>query len=124
MSPRSRLYLRDLRDTQDRGVFGEEMARSRTINGIPFQETNNIANTLGGGSNESSVILVDAQQVMIGDVNQVNVDRSSQATVTIDGSEVNLFQTDRSAIRVRQWNDIKLRHDVGAVVIEAVKWGD
>ena len=123
MSPSSRLYLRDLRDTQDKGVFGDEMRQTRTINGLPFQQTNNIANNLGGGSNESSVILVDAAQVMIGDVNQVSVDRSSQATVKIDGADVNLFETDRSAIRVRQWNDIRLRHDVSAVLVEAVKWG-
>lgn len=91
LSPRSRLFLRDIRDTQDRGVFGEEMARSRTINGYPYFETNNVPNNLGVGSNESVVILVDAAQVMLGDVNQVSVDRSNQATVKINGVDVNLF---------------------------------
>ena len=123
MSPRSRLFLRDIRDADDRGVFGEEMARSGTINGIPFVQTNNIANDGGSGSNESKVILVDAAEVMIGDVAQIGVDRSNQATVTIDGSPVNLFETDRSAVRTRQWNDIVLRHSFGCAVLEAVKWG-
>ncbi|MCH7537549.1 MAG: phage major capsid protein, partial [Proteobacteria bacterium] len=84
MSPRSRLFLRDLRDTQDKGIFGDEMRQSRTINGVPFFQTNNIPNNLGGGSNESVVILVDASEVIIGDVPQVSVDRTNAATVKIN----------------------------------------
>ena len=123
MSPRSRLFLRDVRDTDDKPAYGDEMRQSRTINGIPFQQTNNIANDGGAGSDESKVILVDAAEVMIGDVNQVSVDRSNQAVVKINNEDVSLFETDRSAVRTRQWNDIVLRHDVGCAVIEAVRWG-
>ena len=123
MSPRSRLFLRDLRDTEDRGVFGDEMRQSGTINGRRFFETNNIANNLGGGSDESLVILVDASEVVIGDVQQVSVDRTNTATVQIDGVDTSLFEHDMSAIRLRQWNDLILRHDVSASVIEAVRWG-
>ena len=122
MSPRSRLFLRDLRDTQDRGVFGDEMRQSRTVKGIPYFTTNNVPNDLGGGT-ESKVILVDASEVVIGDVPQVSVDRSKDATVTIDGAETNLFERDMSAIRLRMWNDLILRHDVSAAVLEKVKWG-
>ena len=123
MSPRSRLFLRDLRDTEDRGVFGTEMRQSGTINGRRFFETNNIPNNLGGGSNESKVILVDATEVVIGDVPQVSVDRTSSATVKIDGVDTNLFERDMSAIRLRLWNDLILRHDVSAAIIEAIRWG-
>lgn len=123
MSPRSRLFLRDLRDTQDKGVFGDEMRQSRTVNGIPFFQTNNIPNNLGGGSDESKVILVDASEVVIGDVPQVSVDRTNAATVKIDGVDTHLFERDMAAIRLRQWNDLILRHDVSAAVIEAVRWG-
>jgi HK97 family phage major capsid protein len=122
MSPRSRLFLRDLRDTQDRGVFGDEMRQSRTINGMPYFPSNNVPNDLGGGD-ESKVILVDASEVVIGDVPQVSVDRSKDATVKIDGTDTNLFEHDMSAIRLRMWNDLILRHDVSAAVLEAVKWG-
>ena len=122
MSPRSRLFLRDLRDTQDRGIFGEEMRQSRSINGIPFFQTNNIPNNLGGGD-ESLVILVDASEVVIGDVEMLGVDRSDSAVIKIDGTDTSLFESDMSAIRVRQFNDLILRHDVSAAVIEAVKWG-
>jgi HK97 family phage major capsid protein len=123
LSPRSRLFLRDIRDTQDRGVFGNEMRQSKTINGYPYFETNNVPNDLGSGSNESVVILVDAAQVMLGNVAQIAVDRSDSATVKIDGVDVNIFAHDMRAIRTRQWNDIALRHRVGAAVIEAVTWG-
>lgn len=123
LSPRSRLFLRDLRDTQDKGVFSDEMRQSRTINGIPFFQTNNIPNNLGSGTDESKVILVDSSEVVIGDVPQVSVDRSKDATVKIDGVDTNLFERDMAAIRLRQWNDLILRHDVSAAIIEAVKWG-
>jgi HK97 family phage major capsid protein len=123
LSPRSRLFLRDIRDTQDRGVFGEEMSRSRTINGYSYFQSNNIPNNLGTGNDESLVILVDAAQVLIGDVNQVVVDRSDSATLKIDGVDTNIFEHDMRALRVRRWNDILLRHDVAVAVIEAVKWG-
>ena len=123
MSPRSRLFLRDLRDTEDRGVFGTEMRQSRTINGVPFFQTNNIPNNLGGGSNESKVILVDASEVVIGDVEMLGIDRSDSAVIKIEGTDTSLFESDMSAIRVRQFNDLILRHDVSAAVIEAVKWG-
>lgn len=123
MSPRSRLYLRDLRDTQDVGVFANEMRQSGTVNSIPFWTTNNVPNNLGGGSNESKVILVDSSEVLLGDVPMVSVDRSKDATVSIDGVDTNLFERDMSAIRLRMWNDLVLRHDVSVAVIEAVKWG-
>ncbi len=123
MSPRSRLFLRDLRDTQDKGVFGDEMRESRTINGIPFFQTNNIANNLGGGADESLVILVDASEVVIGDVEALGIDRSDSAVIKIDGTDTSLFESDMSAVRLRMWNDLILRHDVSAAVLEAVKWG-
>ncbi len=124
MSPRSRLFLRDIRDTQDKGAFSEEMRQSGTINGRKFFETNNIPNNLGGGSNESKVILVEPSEIIVGDVQQVSVDRTNAATVKIDGVDTNLFERDMSAIRLRLWNDLILRHDVSAAVIEAVRWGD
>lgn len=123
MSPRSRLYLRDIRDTEDRGVYSTEMRQSNTVNNIPFHQTNNIANDGGAGSDESTVILVDSSEVVIGDVQAVSVDRTNAATVQVDGEDVGLFEHDMSAVRVRQWNDLILRHDVSAAVITGVKWG-
>ena len=122
MSPRSRLFLRDLRDTQDRGAFSDEMRQSRTINGIRYFTTNNIPNDLGGGT-ESLVILVEASEVVLGDVEMLGIDRSDSAVIKIDGTDTSLFESDMSAIRVRQFNDLILRHDVSAAVIEVVKWG-
>lgn len=124
MSHRSRLFLRDLRDTQDRGAFADEMRQARTVNGIPYFTTNNVPNNLGSGTNESKVILVDASEVVIGDVEALGIDRSDSAVIKIDGTDTSLFESDMSAVRLRMWNDLVLRHDVSAAVIEAIKWGD
>lgn len=93
------------------------------IDGRRFFETNNIPNNLGGGTNESLVILVDASEIVMGDVQQVSVDRTNTATVQNDGVDTSLFEHDIVTIRLRQWNDLILRHDVSTAVIEAVKWG-
>lgn len=121
-SGRTEVFLQTLLNANGQFVFRQEVENGKLLR-WPFFATENIPNDLGAGSDESLIILVDASEVMLGDVSQVSVDRSAQATVKIDGQDVNLFETDRSAIRVRTWNDLRLRHDVGAAVIEKVKWG-
>lgn len=120
-APRTTNYLMTLLDANGHFVFRQEIEQGRLFR-HRFFETNNIPTNLGAGSDESQIILLDAAEVMLGDVAEISVDRSDSATVKIDGVDTNLFETDRRAIRVRRWNDIRLRHDVGAVVIEQVKW--
>ena len=121
-SPRTSNFLMTLLNVDGQFVFRREIEQGRLFR-WPFFETNNIPNDLGGGSDESVIIAADAQEIMLGDVAQVGIDRSGQATVKLDGVDTNLFETDRTAIRVRLWNDIALRHDVGIAVMEAVTWG-
>lgn len=121
-SPRTSLFLKTLLDTNGQFAFRDEIERGRLFQ-WPFFQTNNIPNDLGAGNDESLVIAADAQEVMVGDVAQIGIDRSTQATVTLNGVLTSLFETDRAAVRTRSWNDIRLRHNVGVSVIEAVTWG-
>lgn len=121
-SPRTSNFLRTLLNDNGQFVFRAEVDQGRLF-GWSYFETNDIPNNLGDGEDESLIIVADAREVMLGDVRQVSIDRSSEATVNIDGEPTSLFETDRAAIRVRQWNDLQLRHDVGAAVMEAVTWG-
>lgn len=103
-------------------MFRREIESGRLFR-WPFFESNNIPNNLGGGSNESLIIVCDASEVLVGDVNGVQIDRSTEARVKVNGVDTSLFETDRFAIRVRRWNDLRLKHDVSAAVLEKVTWG-
>lgn len=121
-APRTTNYLMTLLDANGHFVFRAEVEQGRLFR-WPYFESNNIPINLGAGSDESKVILVDAAQVMIGDVDEIDVARTDSATVTIDGQSQNLFERDMSALRIRRWNDILLRYSTAIAVIEAVKWG-
>lgn len=121
-SGRTETFLMTLLNANGNFVFRQEIENGRLLR-YPFFSTESIPNNLGGGSDESLVILTDASEIMLGDVDQIAVDRSNAATVKIDGSDVNLFETDRAALRTRTWNDLVMRHDTGAVIVEAVTWG-
>lgn len=121
-SGRTEVFLQTLLDSNNNFVFRSEIENGRLLR-WPFHSTENIPSNLGAGTDESLIILADASEIMLGDVNGISVDRSDSATVKIDGVDTNLFETDRRAIRVRRWNDIQLRHEVGIAVIEQVKWG-
>lgn len=121
-SPRTSLFLMTLLNANGQFVFRSEIEQGRLFR-WPYFETNNIPNNLGAGTDESLVIAADASEIMLGDVAQVGIDRSTAATVTLDGNLTSLFETDRAAIRTRTWNDIRLRHDVGVAVMEKVQWG-
>ncbi len=121
-SPRTTNFLLTLLNADGQFVFRNEIERG-TLFRWPYYQTNNVPNNLGSGNDESLIIAADASEVMLGDVAQVGIDRSTNAAVTLDGQLVSLFETDRSAIRTRTWNDIRLRHNVGVAVMEQVTWG-
>lgn len=121
-APRTSTFLRTLLNANGQFVFRDEIDRGRLF-GWPFFESTHVPVDLGAGNDESLIVFADMSEIMVGDVRQVALDRSNQATVTINGVLTSLFETDRAAIRVRTWNDLQMRHDVGAAVIESVLWG-
>ena len=111
-------FLMTLLDTNGHFVFRNEIEQGRLFR-WPYFESNNIPSNLGSGTDESLIILADMAEVVVGDVASVEIARSDSATI----NGINLFERDQQAIRLRQWNDVVLRHDVGIAVMEAVKWG-
>ena len=122
MAPRSRLFLRDVRDTDDRPVFKDEINSGR-LNGMRLEDSTNVPINLGAGSDESEVALIDFSEVFLGDVASVEIARSDSAMIVVDSVSQSLFQRDRSAIRTIMRNDVQMRHRVSGAVIQAVKWG-
>ena len=122
MAPRTRLFLREVRDTEDRPVFKDEINRG-FLNNIPLLDTTNVPINLGAGVDESKIALIDFSEVFLGDVASVEIARTDSAMIVVASVSQSLFQRDQSAIRTIMRNDVQMRHRISGAVIEAVKWG-
>lgn len=122
MSPRSKNYLMTLRDGNGNYVFRDEMLKG-TLWEFPFKTTTQIPNTLGGGSNESEVYLVDFADMVIGESEGLILDASQEATYVEGGNTVSAYSRDQTVLRAIQLHDFGPRHDESIVVITAVTWG-
>jgi HK97 family phage major capsid protein len=120
-APTTELYLMFLRDANGNYVWKDEMVRG-TFNGFPFGATTQIPYTLGTGSNESKVYLVDFADILIGEANMLEVEASSTAAYHDGTSVVSAFSKDQTVLRLIEHHDIATRHEESIVVIEATKW--
>lgn len=119
-SPRTEMYLYQVRDTNGNFAFRDEMT-SGTFWGFPFVATTTISDTLGSGD-KSEIYLADMADVILGEVNRLEVTASDVAAY-FDGSNVQAaFSKDQTVLRVLAHHDLGVRHEESLVVIEAVDW--
>ena len=124
MAPRSKNFLFTLRDANGNLIFQPQLANANpTIYGIPVLTSTNIPINLGGGSNESEVYLVDASEVIFGEVEQVDVAVSGDASYIEGGTLRSAFSRDQTRMRVTLRHDLAVKHDVAIAVINTVTWG-
>jgi len=120
MNPRTKNYLFNLRDTNGNLAFPEMRSRSGGLNpilrGKPVLVSTGIPINLGGGT-ESEIYLVDGNEVILGEVEGVTVDVSSDASYSVSGSSVSAFQRDQTLIRAILHHDLSMRHPEGVAVI-------
>ena len=120
-APTTEMYLMFLRDTNGNYVWKDEMVNG-TFLGFPYAATTQIPWTLGSGSDESKVYLVDFADILIGEASTLEVEASSDAAYH-DGSAVQAaFSKDETVLRLIEHHDIACRHEESLVVIEATKW--
>jgi len=119
-SPRTTLYLKSLRDTNNNFVFKTELDAG-TFFGFPYADTTNIPDTLGGGT-ESEVYLVDFADIVLGESMNLMIDTSSEASYW-DGSALqSAYSKDLTLMRVIAEHDLGCRHVESIVLIDTVKW--
>ena len=100
MAPRSRNHLFTLRDANGNLIFPEIRAENPTLYSFPVLLSNNIPTNLGGGSNETEVYLVDASEVVFGEVQQIDVAVSTDASYLDSGSTLrSAFSRDQTLMR-------------------------
>ncbi len=124
MSPRSRRYMSFLRGAQDAIAFPDMRTNPPTLMGFPIGLTNNIPNNLGANTRESELYLVDFADVVIGELNQLQVTVSQEATYTDStGTLVSAFDRDETIIKVVQHHDMVVRHPESVAVITDIPYG-
>lgn len=122
-APQVEMFLMRVRDGVGSFLFQQEMLGGKFW-GIPFVSTNQMPINLGGGTDESLVLLADFNDVVIGESTDLLVDTSQEASYK-DGSGnlVSAFDLDQTIIRGIARHDIGLRRDFSVTTLEGIKWG-
>ena len=121
MSPRTYMKLFGLRDGNGNKVY-PEMSQGQ-LKGFPIYHTTTIPVNLGAGSNESEIYFADWNDVVIGEMENMKVDFSREATYKdSNGQLVSAFARNQSLIRVVGEIDIGFRHPEGIVLGTGVTW--
>lgn len=121
MSPRTQMYLQNLRDGNGNYAFPE--VANGQLRRKPIHVTTQIPQNLGGGT-ESEILLVAPEHVMIGEHMGIEIAMSTEAAY-VDGTStlVSAFSRDETLMRMILQHDIGLRHLAAVAVLTGVTWG-
>jgi HK97 family phage major capsid protein len=118
-SPRTLLYLKNLRGTGGDKVYPE--LDYGQLRGYPFAVSSNVPNTLGTGT-QSVVILADFADVVIGEAELV-IDAATQGSyVDGGGATVSAFSADQTVIRIIAQHDLGMMHQESVAILTGVSW--
>jgi HK97 family phage major capsid protein len=121
MAPRVAMYLRNVRDANGNPAF-PEMATGQ-LRGKRVWETTELPTNLGGGFNESEVLLVQPQHVLVGEHLGIQIAMSTEAAYRDTGAVLqSAFSRDETLMRMIMMHDIALRHLSTVSVLTGVLW--
>lgn len=123
MHPRSKVHLLNLRDANGNRIYPEISNQRPTVHGFPVFETTNVRSEEGGGSNESHLFLVEASEVMFGEVEAIELETSREGGYKIGSETVNAFNRDETLMRAILRHDLAVKHDVAIAVKTGITWG-
>lgn len=124
MAPRSKNHLITLRDPNGNLIYPEMRNERPTIHTIPVHITNNIPTNLGAGSDETELYLVDASEVLLGEVEVIQIAVSGDASYIDETSTIrSAFTRDQTLMRAILRHDLAVKHDVAVGVKTGVVWG-
>lgn len=121
-SSRTEWDLRTLLDANSNFVFRDEMNGGNLL-GFPFAFTDQIPNTLGGGSDESEVYFAEFSDLVIGEALGVQVEVFPGGTYDDAGTLRSGISRDETVVRLITEHDFNMRHTDTAAVITGVQWG-
>lgn len=123
ISPRTKFFLMQVRDSSGNFYFLEEMRRG-TLLGIPFVSTNQVPSNLGGNNDESVIYFGDFNDAVIAEVSDLLLDVSQEAAyIDENGNLVSAFALDQTVIRAIARHDFGVRREESFAKLTGVKWG-
>ena len=121
LSPRSYIKLLGLRDGNGNKVYPE--MDQVMLKGYPIFHSTTIPVNLGVGTNESEIYFADWNDVIIGEMDNMTIDFSREATYKdAGGNLVSAYARNQSLIRVVASHDVGFRHVEGLALGTAVTW--
>ncbi|MDX2102263.1 MAG: phage major capsid protein [Alphaproteobacteria bacterium] len=121
LAPRTEQYLMTVRDGSGRFAFRDEMVGG-TLWGYGFQVSTQIPITLGGGGDQSEIILADMADAVIAEQPGLLIDASPDAAYHDGTGLVAAFSLDQTVIRCIALHDFAMRHDASVAVLTGVTW--
>lgn len=120
MSPRTLLFLENLRDGNGNKAF-PEVAEGR-LGIYPIGVTTSVPDNLGAGTNQSEIYFGDFDQFLIGDTEQIAIAASDVAAYDDGGTMRAAFSNDETVVRLIAEHDTQLRYDSAFAVLTGVTW--
>lgn len=123
MNPRSFMYLQNLRDGNGNRYFPELNQVNPTWRTKPVYVTTAFSATLGVGTNESLVALINFGDIFYGESRSLTFKVSDEASYVKNGQTVSAFQNELTLIRATTEVDVGMRYLQAAQVLRGVTWG-
>lgn len=121
--PRTEFFLTQLQDGNGNpAIFAKDIA-SGTLWGIPFAASIQVPENLGGASDESELYLYNPDEFMIGDAMMMELTVDPNGTYEESGVVKSGMSRDETPVRIISKHDCKLRHNVSAACVTALRWG-
>ena len=121
MSPRTAMYLTNLRDGNGNKVY-PEMANGQ-LRMKPVHVTTEIPDNLGSGGDESEIMLAHPGHVMVGEHMGIQLAMSTEAAYKdANGQMQAAFSRDETLMRMIMQHDIGLRHLPAVAILTGVTW--
>lgn len=123
MSPRTLIFLADLRDGNGNFAFPSlSMGERPTLRRKPVFVSTQIPENLGDGV-RSEIMLADAQHLIIGDAPRIAMDASNTAAYNDGGTIKAAFSGRKTLTRLVMENDFNTLHAGAISVLTNVNWG-
>lgn len=123
MSPRTLIYLSDLRDGNGNLAYPSlSMGDRPMLRRKPVFVTSQIPETLGSGD-KSEIYLVEASHLIIGDAPRIALDASNTAAYNDGGTVKAAFSGRKTLVRLVMENDFNTLHAGAISVLTGVNWG-
>lgn len=124
MSPRTMIFLQNLRDGNGNRYFPELQQAMPTWRNKPVMLTTTMPVNLGVGTDESVLALINFGDVFYGESRALNFAVSNEATyVNNSGQVVSAFQNELMLIRATTEVDVGLRYLQAVQKLTGIRWG-